>query len=204
MALDSQCRYPDVVVGAPIRDDDHDLALVGFGFAEELICGEGDGGTGAGPATPVVDAFDGVEQLAFVVVLAEAELQPLLVGVLHGPDPCVRVGDLKLSRDVGHKLQHSAEVAGSHAAGPINDKGDVVGVEAGFAAQQAVCVTHPLHQGLHGLPQSKPAVHRQRVEAICPTHSLWREGNTLFFLFMTFYLPDSLRYDRKRDERAVG
>lgn len=183
MALDGQCRYPDVIIGAPIRDDDHNLAFVGFGFAEKLVCGEGDGSTSAGPAAPVVDAFDGVEQLSLVVVLAKTKLQPLLVGVLHGSDPCVRVGDLKLSRDVGHKLQHRAEVAGSHAAGAINDKGDVIGVEAGFAAQQAVCVTHPLHQGLHGLPQSKPAVHGQRVEAICPTHSLWRKGHTLFFLW---------------------
>lgn len=178
--MDSQCRCPDVIIGAPIRDDDHDLAFVGFGFAEKLLCGVGDGSTSAGPAAPVVDAFDGVQQLGLVVVLAEGELQSLLIGVLHSSDPRVCVGDLELPRDVGHKLQHRAEVASSHAAGAVDDKGDVVGVDAGFAAHQAVCVTHSLHQGLHGLPQSKPAVHRQGEEAVCPTHSLWSEGHALF------------------------
>lgn len=170
--MDSQCRCNDVIIGAPICNDNHDLAFVGFGFAEKLLCGVGDGSTSAGPAAPVVDAFDGVQQLGLVVVLAEGKLQPLLVGVLYSPDPCVRVRDLKLPRDVGNKLQHRAEVASSHAAGAIDDKGDVVGVEAGFAAHQAVCVTHSLHQRLHGLPQSKPAGHRQGEEAVCPTHSL--------------------------------
>ncbi len=178
--MDSQCRCPDVIVGASVCNDNHDLALVGFGFAEKLLCGVGDGGTGAGPAAPVVDALDGVQQLGLVVVLAEGKLQPLLVGVLHSSDPRVRVRDLKLPRDVGHELQHRAEVAGSHAAGAVDDEGDVVGVEAGFAAHQAVCVTHSLHQGLHGLPQSKPAGHGQGEEAVRPAHSLWDEGNTLF------------------------
>lgn len=180
--MDSQCRCPDVIVGAPVRNDNHDLAFVGFGFAEKLLCSVGDGSTGAGPAAPVVDAFDGVQQLGLVVVLAEGKLQPLLVGVLHGPDPRVRVRDLELSRDVGHKLQHRAEVAGSHAAGAVDDEGDVVGVQAGFAAHQAVGVTHSLHQGLHGLPQRKPAGHRQGEEAVCPTHSL---RNNKYALFQT-------------------
>lgn len=179
--MDSQCGCPDVIIGASICNDDHDLAFVGFGFAEQLLRGVSDGGTGAGPAAPVADAFDGVQQLGFGVVLAEGKLQPLLVGVLHSTDPRVRVGDLKLPRDVGHELQHRAEVSGSHAAGAVDDKGDVVGVEAGLAAHQAVCVTHSLHQGLHGFPQSKPAVHRQGEEAVCPTHSLWSKVHTWFF-----------------------
>lgn len=148
--MDSQCRCSDVIIGAPICNNNHDLAFVGFGFAEELLRGVGDGSTGAGPATPVVDAFDGVQQLGLVVVLTKGKLQPLLVGVLHSTDPCVCVRDLKLTRDVGHKLQHRAEVAGPHAAGPVDDEGDVVGVEAGFAAHQPVCVTHSLHQRLCG------------------------------------------------------
>lgn len=174
MALDGQSRCPDVIIGAAICNDNHDLALVGFGFAEELLCGEGDGSTSAGPTAPVVDALDGIQQLGLVVVLAEGKLQSLLVGVLHSSDPRVCVRDLKLPRDVGHKLQHRAEVAGSHAAGAVDDKGDVVGVEARLAAHQAVCITHSLHQGLHGLPQGKPAVDRQGEEAVRPTHGLWR------------------------------
>lgn len=178
--MDSQCRHPDVIIRAPVSNDDHDLAFVGFGFAEKLLCGVGDGSASAGPAAPVVDAFDGVEQLGLVVVLAEAKLQPLLVGVLHSSDPRVGVGDLKLPRDVGHKLQHRAEVASPHATGAVDDEGDVVGVEAGLAAQQAVCVTHSLHQRLHGLPQGEPAGHGQGVEAVGPTHSLLDEGHTVF------------------------
>lgn len=170
--MDCQCRGPDIIIRASIRDDNHDLAFVGFGFAEKLLCRVGDGSTGAGPAAPVVDALDGVQQLGFVVVLAEGKLQPLLVGVLHSADPRVRVWDLELPRDVGHKLQHRAEVARPHAAGAVYDKGDVVGVEAGFAAHQAVCVAHSLHQGLHGFPQGKPAVHRKREETVCPAHGL--------------------------------
>lgn len=170
--MDSCCRLPDVVIGTPVRNHNHDLAFVGFGLAEKLLRGEGDGGAGAGPAAPVVDALDGVEQVGLVVVLAEGELQPLLVGVLHGAHPRVCVRDLKLLRDVGHELQHGAEVAGAHAAGAVDDEGDVVGVEAGLAAHQAVSVTHPLHQRPHQLPQSKPAAHGQREEAAGPTHRL--------------------------------
>lgn len=170
--MDSRCRLSDVVIGTPVRNHDHDLALVGFGLAEKLLRGVGDGGAGAGPAAPVVDALDGVEQLGLVAVLAEGELQPLLVGVLHGAHPRVRVRDLELARDVGHELQHGAEVASSHATGAVDDEGDVVGIEAGLAAHQAVGVTHPLHQRLHQLPQSKPAAHGQREEAVGPTHRL--------------------------------
>lgn len=180
MALDGECRCPDIIVGAPVRDDDHDLAFVGFGFAEELLGGVSDGGARAGAAAPVVDAFDGVQQLGLVVVLAEGKLQPLLVGVLHSSDPGVRVRDLELPGDVGHKLQHRAEVAGPHAAGAVDDEGNVVGVEAGFAAHQPVRVAHSLHQGLHGLPQSKPAVDGQGEEAVCATHGLWMGGHALF------------------------
>lgn len=173
--MDSECRCSDVIIGAPIRNNNHDLAFVGLGLAEELLCSVGDSSTSAGPAAPVIDAFDGVQQLSLVVVLAKSKLQPLLVGVLHSPNSRVCVRDLKLPRDVGHKLQHGAEVAGPHTAGAVDDKSDVVGVEACFAAKQPVCVTYSLHQRLHSFPQSKPAGHRQRVEAICPTHGLWDE-----------------------------
>lgn len=172
LALDGQGGLPDVVVGASVRDHDHDLAFVGFGLAEELLGGKGDGGAGAGAAAPVVDTLDGVEQVGLVGVLAEGELQPLLVGVLHRPHPGVRVRDLELPRDVGHELQHGAEVAGAHAAGAVDDEGDVVGVQAGLAADQAVGVTQPLHQRLRRLPQSKPAAHGQREEAVGATHGL--------------------------------
>lgn len=170
--MNSQCRCSDIIIRAPICDDNHDLAFVGFGFAEKLLCGVGDGSSSAGPTAPVVDAFDGIQELSLVVVLAEGKLQPLLVGVLHSSDPRVCVRDLELTRDISHELQHRAEVSGSHAAGAIDDKSDVIGVEAGFAAHQAVCVAHPLHQGLHSLPQGKPARHRQREVAVCPTNSL--------------------------------
>lgn len=143
--MDGLRRCPDVIVGAPVRDDNHDLALVGFGFAEELLCRVGDGGASAGPAAPVVDALDGVQQLGLVVVLPEGELQPLLVGVLHRADPGVRVRDLELPGDVGHELEHRAEVACAHTAGAVDDEGDVVSVEAGLAAHQAVRVANPLH-----------------------------------------------------------
>lgn len=170
--MDSRCRLPDVVIGTPVCNHNHDLAFVGFGLAEKLLRGVGDGGARAGPATPVVDALDGVEQVGLVAVLAEGELQPLLVGVLHSAHARVCVRDLELPRDVGHELQHGAEVAGAHAAGAVDDEGDVVCVEAGLAAHQAVCATHPLHQRLHQLPQGKPAAHGQREEAVGPTHSL--------------------------------
>lgn len=171
--------YPDVVVGAAIRDDDHDLALVRFGFAEELLGGVRDGRASAGATAPVVDALDGVEQLGFGVVLAKGELQPLLIGVLHGADARVRVGDLELARDVSHELQHCAEVARAHAAGAVDDESDVVRVEAGLAAHQSVRVAHALHQGLHGLPQGEPAVHRQGEEAVGATHGLRRRKEAL-------------------------
>lgn len=132
--MNSQRGDPDVIIGAPVRDDDHYLAFVGFGFTEKLLGGVGDGSTGAGPAAPIVDALDGVQQLGLVVVLAEAELQSLLIGVLNSSNARVRVRDLELSRDIGHKLQHGAEVAGSHAAGAVDNESDVIGVEAGFAA----------------------------------------------------------------------
>lgn len=173
--MDRQCRCPDVIVRAPVCDNDHDLTFVRFGFAKELVCCKGDGGPGAGPATPVVNALDGVQQLCLVIVLSKCELQPLLIGVLHGSHSCVCVRDLKLPCDVGHKLQHSAEVARPNAAGTVDHEGDVVGVEASLAAHQAVCVTHPLHQRLDGLSQSKPAVHRKGEEAVCSAHSLWDE-----------------------------
>lgn len=104
LAMDSQCRCSDIIIRAPICNDNHDFAFVGFGFAEKLLCSVGDGSTSAGPTTPVVDAFDGIQELSLVVVLAEGKLQPLLVGVLHSSDPCVGVRDLKLTSDVGHKL----------------------------------------------------------------------------------------------------
>lgn len=171
--------FPDVVVGATVRDDDHDLALVRFGFAEELLGGVRDGSASAGAAAPVVDTLDGIEQLGFGVVLAEGELQPLLIGVLHGTDARVRVGDLKLACDIGHELQHRAEVARAHAAGAVNDEGDVVSVKAGLAAHQPVRVAHSLHQGLHGLPQGEPAAHRQGEEAVGATHGLRRREDAL-------------------------
>ena len=170
--MDGRCGLPDVVVGTPVRDHNHDLAFVGFGLAEKLLRGVGDGGAGAGPAAPVVDALDGVEQVGLVAVLVEGELQSLLVGVLHSAHPRVRVRDLKLARDVGHELQHGAEVAGAHAAGAVDDEDHVVGVEAGLAAHQALRVTQPLGQRLRQLPHSKPAAHGQREEAVGPTHRL--------------------------------
>lgn len=170
--MHSQCRCSDIIVGASICDNDHNFAFVGLGLGEEFLGGESDGSSRAGAAAPVVDAFDGVEQLGLGVVLAEGELQPLLVGVLHGAHSRVCVGDLELSRDVGHKLEHRAEVASAHAAGAVDDKGDVVGVEAGFAANQSVCVAYSLHQRLRSFPQSEPARHGQGKEAVCATHGL--------------------------------
>lgn len=178
--MDSQRRRPDVIIRASVGNNDHDLTLVGFGFAEQLLCCIGDCGPGAGPAAPIVDALDGVQQLGLVVVLSKGELQPLLVGVLHGSHPRVRVRDLKLPGDVGHELEHRAEVAGAHAAGAVDHEGDVVGVETGLAAHQAVRVAHPLHQRLHGLSQSKPAVHGGGEEAVCPAHSLRDQRQTRF------------------------
>lgn len=176
-ALNGERWRPDVVVGAPVSDDDHDLALVGFGFAEELLSGEGDGCPCAGAPAPVVDALDGVEQLGLVVMLAKRKFKPLLVGILDGAHARVRVGDLKLARHVGHELQHSTEVARTHAAGAIDDEGNVVGIQARLAAHQAVCVTDALDKRLHSFTQTKPAGDRQGEVAIGPADSLEMDGN---------------------------
>lgn len=179
--MHSKRGRPDIIIGTAVRDDNHNLSLVWFGFAEELLSGVRDGGAGARAAAPVVDALDGIEQLGFGVILAKGELQPLLVGVLHGADASVRVGDLELARDVGHELQHRAEVARADAAGAVDDERNVIGVEAGLAAHQLVRVAHPLHEGLHGLPKGEPACHRQREEAVGATHGLRRREDGVGF-----------------------
>lgn len=167
-----QCRGPHVIVRATVCNDDHDLAFVGFGLAEELIGSKRDSRSCAGSAAPVVYTLDGVEQVSFVIVLSESKLQPLLVRVLYDSHARVRVRDLELPRHVRHELQHGAEVSRPHAAGAVDDEGDVVGVEAGLTAHQALCVAHSLHQRLRGFPQSKPARYREREEAVGPAHGL--------------------------------
>lgn len=167
----------DIIVRPAICDENHDLPFVGFGLAEQLLWGVADGCSRAGAPTPVADSFDSVQHVLLRAVLVEAELQPLLVGVLHRPDARVGVRDLKLLADVGHKLEDCAEVAGADAAGAVDDEADVGGVEAGLAAGQPVCVTHPLHQGLHHLLEAEPAGHVEGIETICPAHCL--HGNNM-------------------------
>lgn len=166
----------DIVVRPAICDENHDLPFVGFGLAEQLLWGIADGCSRAGAPTPVTDPFDSVQHVLLRAVLVEAELQPLLVGVLHSSDARVGVRNLKLLADVGHKLEDGAEVAGANAAGAVDHEADVGSVEAGLAAGQPVSVAHPLHQGLHRLVQAEPAGHVDRVETICPAHCL--QGNT--------------------------
>lgn len=168
--------HADIVVRPAICDENHDLPFVGFGLAEQLLRGITDGCSRAGAPTPVADPFDGVQHVLLRAVLVEAELQPLLVGVLHRPDARVGVGNLELLADVGHELQNRAEVAGADAAGAVDDEADVGGVEARLAAGQPLGVTHPLHQGLHHLVQAEPAGHVDGIETICPAHCL--RGNT--------------------------
>lgn len=177
-----QRRGPHVIVRASVRDDNHDLTLVGFGFAEELVRGVRDGGSRTGSSAPVVYALDSVQQVGFVVVLSESELQPLLICVLYDSYTRVRVRDLELPRDVGDELEHGAEVPGSHAAGAVDDEGDVVGVQAGLAAHQAVGVTHTLHQRLNSFTQIEPARDRERVEAVGSAHSLQHKTRNKVFL----------------------
>ena len=117
--------YPDVVIGPPVGDEYHQLPLVGLGLLEEQFQGIVDGSPRAGPSTPVPHPLDGIEDIRFGAVLIEPKLQPLLVGVLHGPDPRVRVWNLKLPAEVGHKLEDRAEVAGPHAAGAVDDEANV-------------------------------------------------------------------------------
>lgn len=164
--------HADIIVRPAICDENHDLPFVGFGLAEQLLWGVADGCSRAGAPAPVTDPFDGVQHVLLGAVLVKAELQPLLVGVLHGPDACVGVGDLELLADVGHELEHGAEVAGAHAAGAVDDEADVGGVEARLAAGQPLRVTHPLHQGLHGLLQAEPAGHVDGIETAGPAHCL--------------------------------
>lgn len=162
----------DIIVRPAICDENHDLPLVGFGLAEQLLWGIADGRSRAGAPAPVADPFDGVQHVLLRAVLVKAELQPLLVGVLHGSDARVGVRDLELLADVGHKLENRAEVAGADAAGAVDHEADVGGVEARLAAGQPVGVTHPLHQGLHHLVQAEPARHIHGVETVCPAHCL--------------------------------
>lgn len=171
-----QRRGPHVIIGAAICNDDHDLAFVGFGLAEELISSECYSRSCAGASTPIVYTLDSVEQVSFVIVLFERKLQPLFVCVLHDSYTSVRVRDLKLPCHVCHKLQHGAEVSGPHTAGAVDDEGNVIGIETGLTAHQALCVAHSLDQGLHGFTQIKPALYREREKAVSPAHSL--QSNT--------------------------
>ncbi len=87
-----QSRGPHIIVGASVRDHNHDLALVGFGFAEQFICSKCDGGSRAGTSAPVVYTLDSIQQISFVVVLSESELKLcLFVRVLYDSYTCIRV-----------------------------------------------------------------------------------------------------------------
>lgn len=169
-------RHSDIVVRPAICNEDHDLSLVGFGFAEQLLWGVADGCSRAGPAAPVTDPLDSAQHVLLRAVLVEAELQPLLVGVLNGSDAGVRVRNLKLLADVGYKLENRAEVAGADAAGAVDDEADVSRIEARLAANQPIGVADPLHQGLDHLVEAEPTGHVDGVETICPAHCL--RGNT--------------------------
>lgn len=144
-------RHADIIVRPAICDENHDLPFVGFGFAEQLLCGIADGCSCAGPTTPVTDPFNSTQHVLLCAVLVEAELKPLLIGVLNSPDAGVGVRNLKLLADVGYKLQHCAKVAGADAAGAVDYKTNVSRIEARLAAGQPVGVTDPLHQGLDHL-----------------------------------------------------
>lgn len=167
--------HADIIVRPAICDENHDLPFVGFGLAEQLLWGVADGCSRAGAPTPVTDPFDSVQHVLLHAVLVKAELQPLLIGVLHSSDACVGVWNLELLADVGHKLENRAEVAGADAAGAIDHEADVGGVEARLAASQPVGVAYPLHQGLHHLVEAEPAGHVDGIETTCPAHCL--QGN---------------------------
>lgn len=84
LVLDGQGWDPDIIVGAPVGDDHHDLSLAGLGLAEELLGSVSNGGPCAGATTPVADALDVGQNGGLGAMLPEAELQTLLIGLLHG------------------------------------------------------------------------------------------------------------------------
>lgn len=157
--MDGQRWSSDIIVAPPVSDNDHDLAFVGFGLAEQLLCCVGDSRSSTGPATPVINPLYGIKQISLVVVLPEGKLQPLFVRILDCADSCVRVRYLKLPCDVSNELQDGPEVPGAHRAGSVDDEGDVISVKAGLAADETVGVTHSLDKGLDCLPQGEPARH---------------------------------------------
>lgn len=143
--------HSDIIVRSAICNKNHDLPFVGFGFAEQLLWGVGDGCSRAGPTAPVTDPFNSTQHILLRAVLVKAELKPLLIGVLNSSDARVGVRNLKLLADVGYKLEDCAEVAGADAAGAVDYETDVSGIEARLAANQPIGVTDPLHQGLDNL-----------------------------------------------------
>lgn len=170
--------HSDIIVRPAIRNENHDLPLVGFGFGEELLRGIADGCPCAGSTTPVVDPFDSTQHVLLRAVLIEAELESLFVRVLNGSNAGVRVRNLKLLADVGYKLEDCAEVAGANAAGAIDHKTDVSRIKTCLAANQPVDITDPLHQGLDDLVEAEPAGHSDGIEAICSAHCLQNTTST--------------------------
>lgn len=141
ISVSCHSRHSDVIVRPAIRNENHDLSFVGFGFAEQLLWGIADGCSRAGPTTPVTDPFNSTQDILLRAVLVKAELEPLLIGVLNSSDAGVSVRNLKLFADVCYKLQDCAEIVGANAAGAVDYKTNVSWIEARLAANQPLSVT---------------------------------------------------------------
>lgn len=125
LVMGSHGWYPDIIVGPSVSDEDHQLPLVGLGFLEELLQSVVDGSPCAGATAPIAHPLDGIEDIRLAAIFVKPKLQPLLVGVLHGPNARVCLRNLKLLAEVGYKLKNRAEVARPYAAGAVDDEANV-------------------------------------------------------------------------------